>query len=85
MPSATLTSKGQVTIPKEVREALGIRAGDRVSFVIRDQVAELRPETLDLRALYGALKRAGKPISVERMNRDIAEAVAESDQRTRRR
>ena len=35
-------------------------------------------ETVDLRTLYGALKRAGKPVSIEQMNRDIAESVAES-------
>ena len=77
MPTATLTSKGQVTIPQEIREALGIRAGDRVSFVLRDDVVELRPETLDLRSLYGMLKRTGKPVSIEQMNRDIAAAAAE--------
>ena len=77
MPTATLTSKGQVTIPKEIREALGVRAGDRLSFVVRDDVVELRPETVDLRSLYGVLRYTGKPISVEQMNRDIAAAVAE--------
>ena len=86
MPSSTLTSKGQVTIPKEVRDALGVRAGDRVSFVVRDDdVVELRPETLDLRTLYGALKRVGKAVSVEQMNRDIADAVAEPTPKSSRR
>lgn len=62
-----------------VRLALHSSAGDRVSFLLRhDGVVELRPETLDLRDLYGALRHAGKRVSVEEMNRDIAEAVAES-------
>ena len=80
MPSSTLTSKGQITIPKEVRDALGIQAGDRVAFVVRDDVVELRPETVDLRNLYGVLKRRGqrRPISVQQMDRDVADAVAES-------
>ena len=38
---ARLTSKGQLTIPKEVREALGLRAGDRVFFTVRDGAAVL--------------------------------------------
>ena len=36
MPTATLTTKGQVTIPKEVREHLGVETGDRLSFVVQD-------------------------------------------------
>ena len=75
---ATVTSKGQVTIPKKVRDALEIGPGDRVSFVIReDGVVELRPETVDLLDLYGLLEHEGEPVSVGRMNEDIADAVAE--------
>jgi antitoxin PrlF len=83
MPTSTVTSKGQVTIPKDVRDALRIGAGDRVSFIVRsDGVVELRPETVDLRDLYGALKHRGKPVTVEAMNEGIAEAVAESFRRS---
>lgn len=57
MPSATVTSKGQITIPKEVREELGLRVGDRVAFrVLDDGRAIVEPETIDLRELKGALK-----------------------------
>ena len=42
MDSSSVTSKGQVTIPKEVRRALGIRQGSRVSFAVRNGKAELR-------------------------------------------
>lgn len=86
MPVATMSSKGQVTIPKDVREVLGIGVGDRVSFLVRDDgVVELRPETVDLRGLYGSLKRQGRAISVEEMNEGIAEAVVESFGRRGRR
>ena len=75
---ATVTSKGQITIPKKVRDALEIGPGDRVSFVIRgDGVVELRPETVDLLDLYGMLQHEGEPVSIETMNEDIADAVAE--------
>ena len=42
MDSSSVTSKGQVTIPKEVRRELGIRQGSRVSFAVRNGKAELR-------------------------------------------
>ena len=57
MPSATLTSKGQITIPKEVRDHLGIEPGDRVSFSIGGEgVVTVEPETVDIRSLRGMLK-----------------------------
>lgn len=79
MPEAKLTSKGQVTIPKEVREALHVDAGDRVQFFIReDGVVELRPQTVDLKDLYGILEYKGEAVSVEAMNEAIGKAVVES-------
>ncbi len=79
MLTATVSSKSQITIPKEVRDALRVYAGDRVSFLVRDDgVVELRPETVDLKELYGMLKYTGKPVSVEEMDEGIAQSVAES-------
>lgn len=77
MPAATLTAKGQVTIPKEVRDALELDAGDRVTFFIReDGVVELRPETIDIRELFGILATGRKkPVTVEEMNRAIKRAA----------
>lgn len=78
MPTSTVTAKGQITIPKDVRDALRVDTGDRVSFVVRDDgVVEMRPETVDLGELYGVLRRRGrKPVSVEQMNEDIAAAAS---------
>ena len=47
---ARMTSKGQLTIPKEVREALGLRTGDHVTFRVRDGAAVMAkvPDFLDL-------------------------------------
>lgn len=78
MPGSTVSSKGQVTIPKEVRDALRLDTGDRVLFVVRDDgTVELRPETVDLLDLVGMLEpRGGKHVSIEEMNEAIAGAAA---------
>lgn len=70
MPSATLTSKGQITLPKAIRDRLRLGAGDRVDFVVTDEgTVVLRPATADVRELKGLLHRPGlKPLSVEEMN-----------------
>ena len=70
MPSATLTSKGQITLPKAIRALLRLGAGDRVDFVVKDDgTVVLRPATIDVRELKGVLHRKGiKPLSVEAMN-----------------
>jgi antitoxin PrlF len=72
MTTATLTSKGQITIPAEVRTALGVDAGDRVEFV---EVAPGRYEfiaaTRSVTALKGMFGKARKSISIEEMNSSI--------------
>ena len=58
--SATISSKGQITVPKAVRDALGLKSGDAVDFVLRDGQAILRPAkvwTID--DLAGCLKQYG--------------------------
>lgn len=69
MPQSTLTRKGQTTIPKEIRDFLGLRSGDRLDFVIQpDGAVVLKPATLDVRNLKGILRRKGmKVLTVEAM------------------
>ena len=73
MTTATLTSKGQITIPVSVRTALGVDAGDRVEFV---EVAPGRFEFIAANRSVTSLKRMfGKriaPVSVDAMNAAIA-------------
>lgn len=73
MATATLTSKGQVTIPAAVRSALGVDAGDRVEFI---QVApgrfELVAATESVTALKGLVRRPATPVSVDAMDAAIA-------------
>ena len=74
MPSTTVTTKGQVTIPKRIREFLRVKSGDRLDFDIdaRGEVV-VRPAGTDLKALKGLLRRPGRrPVTIERMNAAIA-------------
>lgn len=77
MAAATLTSKGQTTIPKEIRDLLGIGPGDKLDFVVEsDGRVILRPATLDVRQLRGMLKRSGrKAVTLEEMDKAIAAGV----------
>ena len=73
MTMATLTSKGQVTIPKTVRDSLKIKSGDKVEFVVTEnREALIRPVTMNVDDVFGKLhddKR--KPVSVEKMDAAI--------------
>jgi antitoxin PrlF len=73
MPRATITSKGQMTVPKEVREALKLQPGDQVDLIIQDEGdVIMRPANLDLEDLEGFLYRPGqRAVSVEEMNEAI--------------
>jgi AbrB family looped-hinge helix DNA binding protein len=70
MPTATVTSKGQLTLPKAIRDLLRLGAGDRVDFIVKDDgTVVLRPATVDVRELKGLLHRKGRtPLSIEEMN-----------------
>ena len=77
MSSATVTSKGQVTIPKEIRDYLKLDAGCKVDFVI-DENGEVRivPLTVPVTALSGILHRPGmKAATIEDMEQAISEGV----------
>lgn len=74
MITSAITSKGRTTLPKPVREALGVGAGDRVRYVILDnevRVLPMRP----IRRLFGALKHDGPRVTPEDMERAIAEGA----------
>ncbi len=80
MAVATLTSKGQITIPSRVRAVLGLEAGDRVEFVEqgKGQFA-LVAATRSVQELKGLFQRKrGKPVSIDEMNAAIARRASES-------
>jgi antitoxin PrlF len=72
MSTSTLTSKGQTTIPKDVRKRLNLHPGDRLEFVIdEDGRVLVLPASIDMSELAGMLKSPARPVSVEDMNRAI--------------
>ena len=73
MATATLTSKGQVTIPAAVRTALGLDTGSRIEFVetAKGQFA-IVAATGAIQNLKGVLRKPPKPVSLEDMERAIA-------------
>lgn len=74
MSTATLTSKGQITIPAAVREALGVDAGDRVEFVeVVPGRYELIAATHSVGELKGMFGKPRKAVSIEAMNAAIAQ------------
>jgi AbrB family looped-hinge helix DNA binding protein len=73
LAAATITSKGQITIPAQVREALGLGAGDRVEFVevAKGQFAIIAA-TRPVQALKGLIRKPARPVSLKEMNAAIA-------------
>jgi antitoxin PrlF len=60
MSYATITSKGQTTIPKEIREQFNLQPGDRILFFVNDAGRiEIQP-LIDITAVKGLLKRPGR-------------------------
>lgn len=73
MAIATLTSKGQTTIPQEIRSYLGLHAGDKVEFLIeKNGKVVLKPLTADVRELKGCLPKPQKIVTIEEMNKAIS-------------
>ncbi|WP_298157871.1 AbrB/MazE/SpoVT family DNA-binding domain-containing protein [Ferrovum sp.] len=73
MSTATLTSKGQITIPAIVRATLGVEAGDRVEFVqVEPGRFELVAATQSVTALKGLVLKPASPVTIDAMNKAIA-------------
>ncbi len=68
---STLTTKGQTTIPKDIRESLGMKPGDRMTFTLMpDGTVLLRIKNKSVMSLAGSLRKKGqKPLPVEQLSR----------------
>jgi len=73
MPTSTLTSKGQLTLPKQIRDLLKVGAGDAVDFVLgSDGEIRVRAGHVDVRDLRGLLHKAGRrPVTLDEMDAAI--------------
>jgi antitoxin PrlF len=78
MAVSTITSKGQTTIPGEIRKHLKLKPGDRVEFVLEpDGKVVLVPASLDIAELKGILAPAPRRVSLEAMQRAIRKRGAQ--------
>ena len=72
MTTTTLTSKGQLTLPKAIRDRLRLRIGDRLEVTLReDGVILMEPVTVDVSQLKGILPAPAAPVSLEAMEEAI--------------
>jgi len=79
MAVATLTSKGQVTIPAIVRQSCGLTAGSRIDFTILDaQTVIMHTNLPSLDQLFGSLPNNGVHLDIADMDAAIAQAIEES-------
>jgi len=77
MATATITSKGQVTIPVQVRTSLGLNVGDRIEFVDQgDGKFLIMPATHSVKELKGMIRKPVNPVSIDDMNAAIAASGA---------
>lgn len=88
MTTATLTSKGQITIPKAIRELLGLGRGDRLEFRLNDrgkvEIDPVRENALDrIQGMLHDLVGDGPALTIEEMHAAIAQHVIEDDERIR--
>jgi len=79
MPTAKVSSKGQITIPIQVRKALGLKPGTEILFFEGEKGEYIfRPRTGSIWDLRGCVPKLDHPVSIEEMNEGVAAAVAES-------
>ena len=79
MSVATITSKGQITIPKEIRALLDLKAGDKVNFIsVEDGNVRFIPVKKNVTSLKGSVPKPAKPVSIDDMNDTIKKMGSDS-------
>jgi antitoxin PrlF len=84
MPTTTVTSKGQITIPAEIRKALKLKPGNRIDFYETENGEYvLRPKNRSIREMEGCIPRLDHVPTIEEMNQAVLDRAAELDAATR--
>ena len=69
---AKITTKGQITLPKKIRDHLHVKAGDQLDFAVDDQgVVSITPIVATVKALKGILPKPNRPVSLGEMERAV--------------
>ena len=82
---SAITSKGQATIPKAIREHLGLKPGDRVKFFVHPDGSVVLLPKLPAAALRGIVKPRRRPVTIEEMTEAAAAGASGAAARRRRR
>jgi len=77
MNETTVTTKGQVTIPAEIRARLGIKPRDRVTFELNGDTATLKKARSGIAAGYGSIKPRSRPEDFRKLREEFERGVAE--------
>ena len=78
MTTATVTSKGQITIPVDIRKALAVETGDRLEFIpMEGGKVMIVAATKSITDLKGRFSKPGRPVTIEEMNAAIADQAAD--------
>ena len=84
--TTTISSKGQITIPKEIRDQLNLTEGTKFFCRIVDGRIELLPKNVSVWSLMGSIKSPyDRPVTIEEMDESIGEYLAEEDERIQKR
>jgi antitoxin PrlF len=82
---SAITSKGQATIPKAIRDYLHVKPGDRIKFFVHPDGSVVLLPKLPITALRGIVQPRKRPVTIEEMEEAAASGAAEADTRSRRR
>lgn len=77
MAEAVLTSKGQITLPKEIRDEYGLKEGDKVNFVPEKSWVIMVPLKGTILDLYGSVKHRGGPIDFAKLRKMMVKGIAQ--------
>lgn len=75
---STLTSKGQTTIPADIRRQLNLHAGDKLHFMVEDDHILIVPAKRSIKELKGILPKPERAFTIEEMDEAVQEAVAKN-------